>query len=202
MQLLMANVTVRKCIMLISQVIATGLYSGYAPKLSGTAGSLLALVAWYMLSIFGLTASPALEFLWIALLAIGGLLATRLFLTSFPNPNELSRAGVVPVGQEISCQNLTLRQPSGTNPGQNKSAKIDPGCVVIDEWLGMFVALWGTQSFETQRILAAFVIFRLFDIIKPGPVRWAEKLPREWGIMADDLLAGLFALGVCSAAWF
>jgi phosphatidylglycerophosphatase A len=67
----------------------------------------------------------------------------------------------------------------------------DPGFVVIDEWAGMSLLLLIAAPSTNLQILMAFVLFRLFDIIKPGPVRWAESLPGAFGVMADDLVAAL-----------
>jgi phosphatidylglycerophosphatase A len=69
----------------------------------------------------------------------------------------------------------------------------DPSSVVIDEWAGMFLifALFPVTAPASAALL--FVFFRLFDIVKPGPVRWAERLPGAYGVMADDLVAGLMA---------
>jgi phosphatidylglycerophosphatase A len=68
----------------------------------------------------------------------------------------------------------------------------DPRCVVIDEVAGMALALAALPR-NWRVYLAALVLFRLLDIVKPGPIRKAEQLPGGWGIMADDLLAGLTA---------
>ena len=85
------------------------------------------------------------------------------------------------------------------------TGKSDPGEVVVDELAGQavtflvnpFLALsaaspkqiWGTAAL-------GFVLFRLFDISKPWPIRKLEKLPEGWGVLADDLLAGVYA-GIC-----
>ena len=68
----------------------------------------------------------------------------------------------------------------------------DPGKVVIDEVVGQGVAL----LFVPQQILyygVSFVLFRIFDIWKPVPVKQLERLPGGWGIMADDVMAGVYA---------
>lgn len=68
----------------------------------------------------------------------------------------------------------------------------DPQRIVLDELLGYFVALIALPL-NALNMFLAFVFFRLFDIIKPPPVSNAENLPGGWGIMADDLVAGIIA---------
>jgi phosphatidylglycerophosphatase A len=67
----------------------------------------------------------------------------------------------------------------------------DPPPVVVDEMVGYWIAM---LAFPRSWILAVagFFIFRIFDIFKPFPVRRAERLPSGWGIMADDVLAGIY----------
>ena len=65
---------------------------------------------------------------------------------------------------------------------------------MIDEWAGVFVALIGTDVSNWFHVVLAFAAFRLFDITKLGPVSRAEDLPGAFGIMADDIVAGAFAL--------
>ncbi|MFH1851139.1 MAG: phosphatidylglycerophosphatase A [Candidatus Neomarinimicrobiota bacterium] len=69
----------------------------------------------------------------------------------------------------------------------------DPSFVVIDEWAGQWLALWFLPQTITAGLLA-FIFFRLFDIAKPWPINRLQKLPGGWGIMADDIAAGLVAL--------
>jgi phosphatidylglycerophosphatase A len=76
----------------------------------------------------------------------------------------------------------------------------DPGWVVIDEIAGQFVALLGLTRPTIVGLAAAFALFRLFDIVKPGPVGWADRQDGAAGIMADDLIAGAIAAGVLWAA--
>lgn len=71
--------------------------------------------------------------------------------------------------------------------------QVDPSSAVIDEVLGMGVAMLAIPR-QWPFILMAIVLFRLFDIWKPYPIRRIEKLPGGWGIMTDDLVAGLYAL--------
>jgi len=70
----------------------------------------------------------------------------------------------------------------------------DPQWIVIDEWAGIFVALIGTDASRLLHVLLAVVLFRIFDISKVGPIRRAEALPGAVGVMADDVVAGSFAL--------
>jgi phosphatidylglycerophosphatase A len=76
----------------------------------------------------------------------------------------------------------------------------DPGRVVIDEAVGQWIVLCGATSFLWKSWLAAFVLFRLFDIWKPPPVRRAEALPGGLGIVTDDVVAGLYGALVLFAA--
>ncbi len=68
----------------------------------------------------------------------------------------------------------------------------DPQQIVIDEAFGQFLALFLVPSRWLPMVLA-FVFFRFFDIVKPGPIRRLEDFPGGWGIMADDAGAGLAA---------
>ena len=72
----------------------------------------------------------------------------------------------------------------------------DPGWVVIDEVAGQWLALLGLGRPTALGLLAAFALFRLLDIAKPGPVGWADRQGGAAGIMADDLIAGVIAAGV------
>ena len=75
---------------------------------------------------------------------------------------------------------------------ERDSGEKDPGYVVIDEVAGMGLALLAVPK-EWYFIVMAFLLFRVFDIWKPFPIRKVEKFPGGWGVMADDLLAGLLA---------
>ncbi|HBT96629.1 MAG TPA: phosphatidylglycerophosphatase A [Desulfobulbaceae bacterium] len=71
--------------------------------------------------------------------------------------------------------------------------KPDPGCVVIDEIFGMFVTLFAAPR-SWLVVIAAFLLFRLFDIAKPFPVSWLDRrLNGGLGIMLDDAMAGVYA---------
>ena len=69
----------------------------------------------------------------------------------------------------------------------------DPGCIVIDEIAGMCVTMLGIPLTLTTG-LAGFFLFRLFDVLKPPPARQMEKLlPGGWGVVMDDVVAGVMA---------
>lgn len=71
----------------------------------------------------------------------------------------------------------------------------DHPAIVLDEVVGLLVALaW--VPFTWLWVLIGFVLFRLFDIWKPFPVKYCEGLPGGWGVTLDDLVAGLLARGV------
>jgi phosphatidylglycerophosphatase A len=68
----------------------------------------------------------------------------------------------------------------------------DSNRIVIDEWLGMSVALF-LIPFKWPYVICAFILFRFFDILKPLFIRRAEAAPSGWGVMLDDLLAGIYS---------
>ena len=80
----------------------------------------------------------------------------------------------------------------------------DPGEIVIDEVAGQWIALWPLSLglwmisadpavFPYPGWFGGFVLFRLFDILKPWPVSWADRQPTALGVMLDDVLAGILA---------
>jgi phosphatidylglycerophosphatase A len=92
---------------------------------------------------------------------------------------------------------IILGVPAATIAAR-ESGRQDPGFVVIDEVAGQWIALLGSPFGWRAAFLALF-LFRLFDITKPFPIRRLERLPDGWGIVFDDVAAGLYALGV---SWF
>jgi phosphatidylglycerophosphatase A len=71
----------------------------------------------------------------------------------------------------------------------------DPRHVVIDEVVGQMVAFLMVPHASWKMLLAGFLLFRVFDVTKPFPAGRAERLPGGWGIMVDDVIAGVYALG-------
>ena len=70
--------------------------------------------------------------------------------------------------------------------------KEDPGLVVVDEVLGQWVTYLGAVTWNPTVFAAGFLLFRIFDIWKPWPVRKLEQLPEGTGIITDDLAAGVY----------
>ncbi|WP_457567578.1 phosphatidylglycerophosphatase A family protein [Desulfurobacterium sp.] len=68
----------------------------------------------------------------------------------------------------------------------------DPDSVVIDEIIGMEIAMLGLKA-SFPAVVAALVIFRIIDIMKPPPIKLFEKLPGGFGITVDDMFAGLYS---------
>ena len=135
------------------KLLATGFGFGYAPKIPGTAGSILGIGVWLIIQLTGNS--------W-ALIVF--------------------TAGILPVIWIAGAAEKLFHQH-------------DPQCVVIDEIVGMTVALAGI-ALDWRLVLTGFVAFRLFDIWKPFPIRQSQKLPAGWGIVVDDLLAGGLACTV------
>lgn len=79
--------------------------------------------------------------------------------------------------------------------------KTDPGVVVIDEVVGMLVTL-ALLPVSPFGVLVGFLLFRVFDIVKPFPAAQSEHLPGGLGIMTDDVIAGVYAhLALRGLAW-
>ena len=149
--------------------VATGFGSGYLKPAPGTWGSLAGLVAWLLL---------------VRALGATGSHWTPWFLISAPL--ALSLVAVWAADLVVS-----------------ETGQKDPSFIVADEWAGMWLALTPllfTLTLQPQpwalwaaRLVAPFMLFRLFDIWKPGIVDRAQRLPGGWGVVMDDVLAGLLA---------
>jgi len=93
------------------------------------------------------------------------------------------------------------------------TGKTDPREVVADEFAGQAVTFLATgflaiETFSARQIwgtaVLGFLLFRVLDIAKPWPIRNLEKLPEGWGVLADDLMAGVYAaigLLICLRLW-
>ena len=74
--------------------------------------------------------------------------------------------------------------------------KKDPGCIVWDEIAALPIVYLALDINSPWILAAGFVLFRVFDVSKPPPARWVERLPEGWGVMADDLVAAVYAHGL------
>ena len=97
-----------------------------------------------------------------------------------------------PVSQVAGCGVAVALALWSSGPTARTLGKNDPSCVVIDEVAGMMVAV-AALPILWPHYLAAFLLFRLLDIAKPFPINRLERLPGAWGMVLDDLLAGLIA---------
>lgn len=161
----------------LALLIATGFGLGYLPKAPGTWGSLGGVALIWCLWLLANQPPPAGAWIfpppWVAFTA----------LLLWVNPFVLL-LGAWAAGR--SCRFLGEK---------------DPQIIVVDEisgqmlaFVGLAMAMSGYElAFDWQYLLAGFILFRVFDIWKPWPVRAAEKLPGGWGIMADDWVAGIYA---------
>jgi phosphatidylglycerophosphatase A len=151
----------------VAALLATGLGAGLSPIAPGTAGSAVGLaLAWLVATVIAAHASSVAAA--VGLLMSG--LATGLLGVAVSGP---------------VCRTLNAR---------------DPGCIVIDEVSGqMFASAVVPLLAPKSPVLAAvawilsFLLFRFFDVVKPGPIQGLQELPGGWGVVADDVGGGLAA---------
>jgi phosphatidylglycerophosphatase A len=134
---------------LLIKLFATGLFSGYSPVASGTAGSLVA---------FAIYCIPGFESPYTI-----GIVTVSTFLLGIPAASIMERR-------------------YGHDPSQ----------VTIDEVVGMWIALIFLPK-TLIAALSAFFLFRFFDIVKPFPARRFDNIHGGFGIMMDDVVAGIYA---------
>jgi phosphatidylglycerophosphatase A len=150
--------------------VATGAFSGYSPWASGTVGTALGVLLYLIPGI----ESPTI---------LGSLIALTLV------------AGAYTAGSVASAEGHRLtpqaeRAKERFQPDSRHGP--DPSIVVIDEIVGMWIALLFLPK-TLVSVLLAFVLFRVMDVVKPEPARSLERLPGGWGIMMDDVAAGIYA---------
>ena len=127
-----------------------------------------------------------------------------------PGPGTWGSAAAVLIWEVVSHWTLPASQPWAAGalaalavvvgiPAATRVARAaglkDPQFVVIDEVAGQLIAFIAVPV-SWKSLLAGFILFRGFDIVKPPPVRQLEKLPEGVGIVVDDVAAGLYALAV------
>ena len=101
----------------------------------------------------------------------------------------------LPLYTAIAALIVTLIGIPASTIVARESGREDPGHVVIDEVAGQLIALIAIPIDWPHAVLS-LLLFRIFDILKPPPIRQFERLPNGTGIMLDDVAAGLLALGV------
>jgi phosphatidylglycerophosphatase A len=99
---------------------------------------------------------------------------------------------LAPLPYALLVAGIFLLGVAASTPCARSLQTKDPRRIVIDEVGGQFVALFMIPAGWTF-VAAGFILFRLFDVLKPFPIRRIERLPWGWGIMADDVLAGIYA---------
>lgn len=135
----------------LSEIIGTVFYVGRTPFAPGTMGSLVALLAWFILKPF---------------------MIDPLFL--------LITGGLFFIGIAVSTILIEAWNEK------------DPKEIVIDEWVGMWISLYLVPHTILWGFVA-FFFFRLFDILKPGPVQMMDDMDDSIGVMMDDVVAGILA---------
>jgi phosphatidylglycerophosphatase A len=103
------------------------------------------------------------------------------------------------IGTTIAAIIATLIGIPAATIVARESGRKDPGHVIIDEVAGQLIALIAIPA-DWRHATLSLLLFRLFDIFKPPPIRRLERLPAGTGIMLDDVAAGLFALAVAQLA--
>jgi phosphatidylglycerophosphatase A len=102
---------------------------------------------------------------------------------------------LVPGGDWIATWTIFIPTLVLSIPASSRMEKThgkDPHCVVIDEVVGIQVVLLGATP-SLAGVIAAFVLFRIFDVWKPYPIDKLQSLPGGWGIVADDVVAGIYS---------
>ena len=158
-------------------LVVTFFGSGMSPKAPGTIGSLVATIAVYPMAILAVKLFSN----------SGHEIDANHFYYIFANPFFLI-AAIVVFFAAIPFVNKAMKD-TGTE---------DPGWIVIDEVCGIFMtfAIINPKWIVHTPYIAlplGFALFRFFDILKPLGIHRFEKFPRGWGVMADDLLGGLYA---------
>jgi phosphatidylglycerophosphatase A len=127
-----------------------------------------------------------------------GALAAVLIAAALVHFAAWTPLGIAMLGVAITLPGIWASRVEGETCGNE-----DPGHVVIDEVAGQWITFAGAATFNWKICLAAFLLFRLFDIWKPPPVRQLERLGSGAGVMADDLMAGIYGAAVLALlGWF
>ena len=174
--------------------VATGFGSGYLKPAPGTWGSLAALFVWCGLA--AVTVQP--------LTLLGLSHPDAAWTTAIPWICEAIFIGLPLL--------MTWVAVKASNRVVAETGAKDPAFIVADEWAGMWIALWALRWSLSRdldflfghffsggwrllpEVLLPFLVFRLFDIWKPWPIRQIQILPGGAGVVADDVVAGFYAI--------
>jgi phosphatidylglycerophosphatase A len=110
--------------------------------------------------------------------------------------------GVVPFSRGalvLTFVAVTLVGTWAAHHAERALGRKDPGAIVVDEVAGMLLSVL-LVPLTLPVLVTAFVLFRVFDVVKPFPARASQRLAGGVGVMSDDLIAGLYALGVVALA--
>jgi phosphatidylglycerophosphatase A len=199
----------------LALAIATALGVGYLPKAPGTFGSLVGVATAFLSSVFFLQPASVK-----ALFSLHPDYETVLRNELFPLPGSDVHNAVLALPILFALGLLVVLGAIGVWSATRAAAYAgikDPQFVVIDEVAGQHLALllplipialphltahmdlsdftifFALSLVNWKYLLLGFILFRVFDIWKPWPIRELEKLPGGWGIMADDWMAGFYA---------
>lgn len=154
----------------VTRLIATGLFVGYVPWASGTFGSLLGCAIAFL---------PAFENPLVSLPLILVVFFAGVFTSASVAAVEGHRLTKIAAATKAIFQPEPHREP-------------DPSIVVIDEVVGQWVSFF-LLPLSLPTVVVSFFLFRAFDVLKPPPARQVESVPHGWGIMLDDVIAGIYA---------
>jgi phosphatidylglycerophosphatase A len=161
----------------VAALLATALGAGLSPIAPGTAGSVVGLVlAWFLASSLAAAHASILQ-------VVLGLMMSGL---------AVGLLGVAVSGPV--CRALQSE---------------DPGCIVIDEVSGQLFASAAvpllalpSPGLQAAAWIASFLLFRFYDVVKPGPIRSLQELPGGWGVVADDVAGGIAAaISLAALGW-
>jgi len=145
--------------------------------------------AWWIATFFGAgywrpgpgtAGSLAAAAIW---LALGKIVGHHLSMQAF--------SGVTMVAALVL---LLIGTPAATIVARESGRK-DPQFVVVDEAVGQWIALFAAPV-QWSYALLGLILFRIFDVWKPFPIRKIEHLPEGWGILFDDVAAGIYAMAI------
>jgi len=195
--------------------LATALGVGYISKAPGTFGSLVGVLTAFLSAVFFLHPASISELFSSNPLA-DAMMTRRIFLAPGTDPHDVTVVFALIVALVMLAILVTIGVWSSSRTAAYYGMK-DPQFVVIDEVAGQHLTLllplipialprltehydfslyaifFALSLMNWKYLLAGFLLFRVFDIWKPFPLRRLEKLPGGWGIMADDWMAGFYA---------